>query len=384
MNCLKCQTLNDTENIFCVNCGETLKLSEAGNADLPPTLNQANILPPTQIYTPAPPNESDISPASVQTVSRPPAHINSPPSNFNPSPYIPEAQPVQRGSGKFVWLGAFVLLLVIGGGIGAFFLVKKQTQVAEILPDHLGMFVQNENKNAVAEISKQDFTNVVRAKDDLLKNESLPDVQGKPNLILYSDGSNIPLNDLKLVPLDTIKEDGSLKQINYQVVLIEGKPEMKRLRVPDGLANGKYAFALFDGFLDEGKHKFWAFRVNNAEKSDNGDAAKAMTLMMKPTPAPTPPQTIAVKPQNVSPQIEKPKSPPPSDEIAYCRTSNVVLRSAPNLSASKVAGLSGGQKVYIINYSDNYDTWRGKTANWAYVATDKGERGWVFTPLIRY
>ncbi len=60
---------------------------------------------------------------------------------------------------------------------------------------------------------------------------------------------------------------GTLKQINYQVVPIEGKPEMKRLRVPDGLANGKYAFALFDGFLDEGKHKFWAFQVKMPKKA---------------------------------------------------------------------------------------------------------------------
>lgn len=373
MNCAKCNILNDAENLFCVNCGETLKPSgKPENADLPAT----------QIYPPIVPNERDDSPDSIPTALRSPAQFVPPTQTFNPAISTPTAQPIEPSNNKFIWFGVITLLLLIGGGvIGAFFFINKQSESAEVLPDHLGMFVQNREKNGVSEISKQDFTDALQAKDDLLKSESLLNVEGKPNMILYADGKDIPLSDLKLIQLDTIKDDGNLKHIDYQAAPVEGKPEMKRLRVPDGLANGKYAFALFDGFLDDGKHKFWAFQVKNTEKSDNGDLAKEMTLSLKPTPLPTP---TAVKTQNVPSAPPKLKSPPPSDEIAYCRTNNVVLRSAPSLSASKVTGLNRGQKVYIINYSDNYDTWRGTTANWAYVATDNGQRGWVFTPLIRY
>ncbi|MEJ7743962.1 MAG: hypothetical protein WKF73_16370 [Nocardioidaceae bacterium] len=45
-----------------------------------------------------------------------------------------------------------------------------------------------------------------------MKAEALPvTVEGKPNLILYSDGKDIPLADLKLVQLDTIKDDGQFE-----------------------------------------------------------------------------------------------------------------------------------------------------------------------------
>ncbi|MDQ3089421.1 MAG: SH3 domain-containing protein, partial [Acidobacteriota bacterium] len=274
---------------------------------------------------------------------------------------------------------------------GAIYFINQPTKPAEILPDHFGMFVQNREKSAVSEISRQDYSDALLAKDDLLKTDALPVAENKPNLILYSDGKDIPLSDLKLVQLDTIKDDGSLKQINFQTSPVEGKPEMKRLRIPDGLANGKYAFALFDGFLDEGKHKFWAFQIQNAEKSDNGDLAKAMTISPKPKPSPTPPPKPP--PQNnpkppddsiIETSTPKPTVAPSSGGYAYCRTNNVVLRSAPSTSAAKVDGLYRGQKLYVISQSDNYETWRGVRGNWTLVQTENGNRGWVFSPLIRY
>lgn len=364
MNCPNCNTANDNENVFCVNCGTTISSNSA-----------ANIPPPTQQYQSLPNQNYDTSP-SVET-----AYIPQP--KFNPViPPLAE-QSVKKSSKKLIWISLILVLFLFAGGVaGAIYFIKKQAETAEVLPDHLGMFMQSGDKKAVSEIGKQDFTNALQAKDDLMKTEALPIAENKPNLILYSDGKDIPLNDLKLIQLDTIAEDGTLKQINYQVLLVEGKPEMKRLRVPDGLANGKYAFALFDGFLDEGKHKFWAFQVQNAEKTDNGEIAKAMTISTKPKPSPTP------TPQNNStPTVAstpKPSVAPPTNGYAYCKTNNVVLRSAPSLSAAKVDGLYRGQRLYVIRESDNYTTWRGTTGNWVYVETDDGLQGWVFSPLLRY
>ncbi len=270
MNCPNCKEPNDNEGVFCVNCGTNITSNSA-----------TNIPPPTQQYQSLPNQNFETLP-SIET-----AYVQQP--NFYPAISNVGEQPVKKSSKKFVWIGLIVVLFLLVGSIGgAIYFIKQQAVTAEVLPDHLGMFVQNSDKNAVAEISHQDYSSALKAKDDLMKSDALPVAENKPNLILYSDSKDISLNDLKLVQLDTIKEDGSLKQINFQASPVEGKPAMKRLRIPDGLANGKYAFALFEGFLDDGKHIFWAFQVKNAEKSDNGDLAKAITILPKPTPSPTP------------------------------------------------------------------------------------------------
>lgn len=158
--------------------------------------------------------------------------------------------------------------------------------------------------------------------------------------------------------------------------------------MPDGLANGKYAFALLDGFLDQGKHKFWAFQVKNSAKADNGDLARALTLSLKPkveTPA-----NINIANANTATVVKAAPTPKPEPmvpagaRVAYCRSSNVIMRGAPSLTAKKINGLRRGQKIYVINYSDNYDYWNGMEGNWAYVQTESGGRGWVFSPLITY
>lgn len=380
MNCPNCHTENANDNIFCVSCG--------GN--LAPPIGGATTQPsPTQSF-----KLDDLNaPDSVQTAFRgtPAPNFDNAP-NFNPSiPYIAAPPAKKSGSGKFVLIGALAFLLLIGGGIGAFFLINRQAANKETLPDHLGLFLAND-KNLV-ELTKQDSTNAVATKDDLLKNDALPATGDKPNVILFSDGKDIPIGDLKLVPLDQIKDDGTLKQINFQAAPVEGKSEMKRLRVPDGLANGKYAFALFDGFLDEGKHKFWAFQVKNAQKSDNGDLAKALSLSMKPktaSPSSSNANTAAATDSNTTSVVKVAPTPKPApiapagSQVAYCASSNVVMRGAPSLSARKINNLKRGQKIYIINYSDNYDSWNGMEGNWAYVQTESGGRGWVFSPLISY
>lgn len=378
MNCPHCHTENDNDNVFCVSCGKTIA---------PPKNLAATTLPsPTEYYHVNQLNQTEDSPESVQTLYKTTPQFDQSKAKFDPTIPFQPTRTEKRKSGVFLWLGlgALLLLLVVGGGIVGYFLLNKQpvTTTTENLPDHLGMFIQNKDKNNLTEIGKQDYNNVVQAKDDLLKNESLPVAEDKPNLLLFYDSKEVPLGDLKLVQIDSIKDDGSLKQINYQAAPVDNKPEIKRLRVPDGLATGKYAFALFDGFLDEGKHKFWAFQVKNAPKLDNGDLAKAMTLSLKP-------KTTVLQQNSNSTAIDKPAptpkpapSAPSGAQVAYCKSNNIVLRSSPSLTARKVSALKRGQKIYIINYSENYDYWNGMEGNWAYIQTENGSRGWVFSPLI--
>lgn len=387
MNCPSCGTVNEKDNSFCVGCGEPFAPVQAATAALPATMMGADNLPPTQ-FIPSDRADAPDAPDSVQTNFRTTPPFDRSMQNFYPSIADPGAQADRGGSGKVIWFGALAVLLVllIGGGIAAIYLTNQKSASAEVLPDHLGMFVQNTEKTAVSEISKQDYASALTAKDDLLKNESLPTVGGKSNLLLYADGRDVPLNDLKLIQLDTIRDDGTLKQISYQAAPVEGKPEIKRLRVADGLANGKYAFALFEGFLDEGKHKFWAFQVKNGEKTDNGDLAKALTLTVKPKTAPAANANLnhANTTIKTAPTPKPEPSAPAGARVAYCASSNVVMRGSPSLTGRKVNALRRGQKIYVINYSENSDYWNGMEGNWAYVQTESGSRGWVFTPLINY
>jgi hypothetical protein len=87
------------------------------------------------------------------------------------------------------------------------------------------------------------------------------------------------------------------------------------------------------------------------------------------SPTPTPKPTVA---------------PPIGSRTGYADTNNVVVRAAPSLDAQKVSGLKRGQKIYVLGFSNNYDNWNGLEGNWANVQTETGQRGWVFSPLIRY
>jgi hypothetical protein len=269
---------------------------------------------------------------------------------------------------------AIVLLGAIGAAAGVFWYWQRTT--SEALPDHLGLFAQRQDRSQLDEIKKLDISNAIEGKDLLLKNESLPSLDPNPAIILYADGNDVPVTDLRLIQLDTIKEDGSFKQIEFQASPVEGKAEMKHLRVPGGIANGKYAFALIDGYLNEGKHKFWPFQVKTSVKSDNGSELRAVTVSLKPTPTPIPSVKTPVPTPNSMP-------PPSGGTIAYCTTSNLVLRNGPSQDAYKLRNLRRGEKVYILRYSENTEVFNGIVSQFAYVQTESGQTGWVFAAFLR-
>jgi hypothetical protein len=329
-----------------------------------------------------------------QNYNQPPANFNQTPANVNPSmpvfnpsvPFIqPSPPPPKSRFGLLIGAGVFLLVLlcgVIGGGL---YYLNKPEKTTEVLPDHLGLFFQNSDKTSVEELKKQDFTNALEGKEKILKDDSIPAVESKPNLILYSDGKDIPLADLKLIQLDSVKKDGSMKQIDFKATPVEGKTEMKRLWFTENLARGKYAFALIDGFFDEGKHKFWAFQVKESDRSDNGNMVREVNVSIKDKSKDTNSNTSSNTEKTKVTPTPKPVVPPPvGSRTAYAATNSVVIRRAPSLSAQKIGGLRRGQKIYILGYSSNYDYWNGLEGNWANIQTESGQRGWVFSPLIRY
>lgn len=368
MNCPNCHAINDNDNLFCVNCG--LPFSQIAGAE--------TSLPPTQAVDPRQfSNQNYIPLHSTETRVAPQHPFDH--SVYNPA--LPNTGDYQRKSGtKFVLFGAAVIL-ILGIGGGAAFLLTKQNTSSEILPEHLGMFVQSASKDRVDEIKKHDFANAFEGGNSLFKDETLPVLDEKPSWVLYADGKDVPVNDLRLIQLDTIKDDGSLKQLDFQAAPVEGKPEMKRLRVTDRLADGKYAFALLEGYLDEGKHKFWAFQIKNSGKSDNGDALKSTTVALKPKSAANEIQTANM---TAVPKNPPPAAPPPGIlRVAYATTGNLVLRGGPSQSSAKIGGLYRGQKVHVISYSDNYEHFKSHYANYAYIQTEGGKRGWVYTAFLK-
>jgi uncharacterized protein YgiM (DUF1202 family) len=140
------------------------------------------------------------------------------------------------------------------------------------------------------------------------------------------------------------------------------------------LANGKYAFALMDGFINDGTHKFWAFRVLNATKSDNGEALKASSLQVKPAASPAAPAR-----QPAAPSVP----PPPGATLARSATNNLVLRSGPSQSSPKIRNLGSGEQVYILEYSSNSEVFKGTVSRYALVQTMNGQRGWVFAAYLK-
>ena len=393
MICPNCQTIFQSAKAFCANCGANL--SQAGNqiGDTnaptesfpypPPTIefSHNSISPPqfaqqsentpslTQSYTPSNSLETIIIPSSQFGASE--AH------NFASPVSSPSVQPQTANTNKklFAWIGAISTVL-LAAGLGGFVLLSKYSLKTEILPEHLGMFVQNKEKNKIEEIKKQDFANALDGTDKLLKDDNLINAEGSPNLLLYSDGKDVPLNDLRLIQLDTIKPDGTVKQIDFQAAPVEGKPEIKRIRIPEGLANSKYAFAILDGFLDEGKHKFWAFQVKNSEKTNNDAALKSSTVSLKPKQEKTDKNTK---------QTSKPVVPPPTGTYAYSTINRLIVRDSPSLSGGDTGiRISKDQRVYVQSHSSHTDTWKGRTGKWAYINTDDGISGWVFTPLLKY
>jgi hypothetical protein len=369
MICSKCNTANDTENVFCVNCGNSLPGSAANTVEI-----RESAPPPTVAYSPQGKAPDTLETGHVRvSVPQPPIHSYPAPSGLAAEPPVRRTSRVAIVFGVVLTLGILIAIIAAAGGY--FYFYRDTGPVAaEALPGHLGLFAQSKERDRVDEIKKFDFADAVVGKDEILKTDAIPTLDTEPNLLLYSDGSDIPLSDLRLVQIDTINADGTFKQIDFQAAPVEGKPEMKRLRVPGGLANGKYAFALMDGFINDGKHKFWAFRVLNATKSDNGEALKASSLQVKPAPSPAP---AARQPATPS------APPPPGGTLARSTTNNLVLRSGPSQSSPKIRNLGSGEQVYIIEYSSNSEVFKGTVSRYALVQTMNGQRGWVFAAYLK-
>lgn len=360
MICLNCNAVNDDEYFFCVNCGGTISAgspfgieTDKPSGHLPPN-SVATVVQPFRQYTPSTPV-------------------------FNPATALSGENRTSKVGKISIWFGS--ALVVIALGAGAYYFLSKPAVAVEVMPEHLGMFVQSNEKDRVDEVKRQDVSNALKARDDLLKSETLPNLEPNPNLVLYADNTDVPINDLRLIQLDTIKDDGTMKQLDIQAAPVDGKPAMKRLRVPEKLANGKYAFALLDGFLNEGKHKFWPFQVRNSSKSDNGDMLKASSFPTKPKTEPAAPSTLT------SSEVPAPRPPsataPPGSTVAYNTTSRLVLRSGPSQTSPKIGNLARGQRVHIIQYSDNTEYFAGMNSRFAYIQTDTGRRGWVFAAYLR-
>jgi hypothetical protein len=366
MKCPKCGTENNADYVFCVNCGTSITASHGGSGQSFPTTPYLhdNESVPTAVY---------------------PGRTPPPTTNFDPLP------PVKKRS-IWPWLLALGVLglIVVAGGVGVFlFVMQKGGSVGgnSTLPDHFGMFIIDQNGAKVNEIAKVESTNVLGSKDALLTDAAKSRSAGAPDVILYAEGSDIPLSDLKFVDLGSIEDNGNLRQIEFQAVPVDGKRAMKRIKFPNGVANGKYAFAVFEGSLDDGKHRLWPLQIENSTKADNADIAKTLSIELS---GKTSPDANSNSNSNVNNAVLNTPTPAPKptvtapvgSTVAFCNSANVIVRAEPGLEAKRLTMLKKGQRVFVIRYSDNTDMWKGVESNWAYIQTESGSRGWVFTPFI--
>jgi serine/threonine protein kinase len=275
----------------------------------------------------------------------------------------------------YVLLGVLSVVLL---GILAYMIVPGLLKKSVALPDHFGLFNRSRDDRLTA-LRFKEFSNLLKGRDELKEDSSLPTAETNPNLILYSDQQTIPSVDLKLIKLDSIKDDGSIESWEYQIAPVDGNPEMKQIKVRSGLPKGRYALALLKGNLDDGTHKLWAFQVENG--AENPAEAQRMALTLKPTPAPTPTPQVITKTVTVPQQTEPESS--FSGPTGVCWSNDVRLRSAPTQNSAVVGKLARGQRVAKLNYSSNMETFKGVTAGWYYVQTSNGTTGWVFAHYIR-
>lgn len=360
MICPNCNTPNEKANVYCISCGTPLM--PGGGAG--PTVSG------NRQYE----NGSSVSEETLVLNQADRARQEPPPTYVYPQQPAPAPTPVKSSNMPlFAALGVLAVLLLGGGA----YLVISKMGPTEKLPDHLGLFAQSADKQNLNEVAKHDVTNALQARTDLLKNETLPTLEESPNLIFYSDGKS-SINDLRLVQLDTIKDDGTLQQLDFQAAPLDWKPEINRLRVPSAMANGKYAFVMLDGFLNEGKHKFWAFQVKNSSKSSNGDALKTTTVSLKPTPTPAPKQQA---PQGGT--LPVPVLPKPPGNTVTSNTTFLILRAGPSQSSAKIRNLARGETVEVLGYSSNTETFKGQTSTFTQVRTADGTVGWAFTAFLR-
>lgn len=354
MTCPKCGTVNDAQYIYCVNCGTSIP----GD--------------PSSGY----PTASEVT--SEKTAYLPAHHTAQPTQQFG-QPYTQAIPPARKSRAPILIVSAVALVFLLAAAGVAIWLVNQTAQTAEVLPDHFGVFylVNDQAK----EVSKVETGNLLESNGKLISVAENSISVGTPEIILFAEGTDISLRDLKFIDLESINADGNMKQIEFQTTPVDGKRAMKRLKFPDGLANGKYAFVVFNGSLNDGKHRLWPIQIDGSKKADNNDIAKVFTLNISETIAnsntnaqPTPP---------TAPSTPKPKvDGPVGSTVAYCNSTDVIVRASAGLNAKRLTMLKKGQRVFVIRYSENTDVWKGTESNWAYVQTESGKRGWVFTPFI--
>lgn len=367
MNCPSCGTEIPLNERFCRNCGYDTTLP-------PPTLNSAM---PTLRGTPfQTPTHRDNAAETAQMWAAPSTGPISAPLGMPPT---------QKRSPLFVpaIVGSIILALTVVGVL-AYFALRDNgdgtgAETAGPLPDHFGVFLRDGEK--LTELRRLDFTDAIKGRDSMLGDATLPRAGARPVLILYAEPQDIPTSDLKLVQLDGIDPGGSVRHWNFQVSPIEGgRRGMKQIKVPDGLASGKYALALMRDYLNEGNHKFWPFQVTEGAATPGSPQVVTLQVKSNTSVGPTPKPSVATP-------TPKPTAPPPTDggTLAYCNDDNVVLRGTPSLTGPKVNKLMRGQKLWVIGRSTNKTSWGGITADWAHVQLyDRSQTGWVFSPFISY
>ncbi|OLE50733.1 MAG: hypothetical protein AUG51_26650 [Acidobacteria bacterium 13_1_20CM_3_53_8] len=364
MNCQQCGTEIIAGERFCRNCGA----SAYGTA--PTVSDKTFVLPqqqqPTQGY------------AAPQTTPAWQPQQSAPLPPF--SPPVIAAAPPRRSASKWPLIFVAGLIAVVAIGAIAFFALRAMRNSNSVaasgaLPDHFGIFVRD--GDSLNELRRRDFSNAVEGRDSINNDSSLVRADGMPTVILYAEAQDIPVADLKLVQVDSIDSDGNAKYWSYQVSPVEGRSGMKQIKVAGGLPTGRYAFALFNGYVNEGNHKLWPFEVENGVSSPS-ESPQVAKLQVKPTPSPTPAQSR--QPATAQQQ----QMGPPGARLGYCNDNNVVVRAMPDLNGAKINKLDRGQKVWVLGVSPNYSTWNGITSNWTQVQTYDGSRGWVFSPFISY
>ncbi len=341
MVCTQCNTVNDAESVFCIGCGRSMT-------------NQSGF-------------HGSVASQETEVVNIGQAGFT--PGGFTPS--HPQVEAPRRSGVSPVLLVGLGIAVIFGLGAIAFILVGPTIGgVSETLPSHLGMFVQSDNKDKVDEIKRQDFTNAIEARTALTKDGSLPYLVAQPSLILYADGKDIPVNDVRLVQLDTLKDDGTMKTLDFQVAPIDGKNDMKRIRLPAQLATGKYAFTFFDGYFNEGKHKFWPFQVKDSSKTDNGDALKAWSVAPKPKTSAAPgTQSSSIPPTSAALPPPMPAGPPPTG-MRTIIGNGVRVRTGPgsNYGYHPTYRLNRNAQVNVVNYVGYECPSRGKGCGpWALI-----------------
>lgn len=370
MICPNCGTEIPLNERFCRNCGqETVAPASTINAGAP-TLRGIPFDTPTHRD------------AAAET-----ARIWNAPSTGPISAPLNAPQP-QRRSPLFIPLMAGSVILVLTAvGLLAYFLLRDKTagttsEASGPLPDHFGIFLRD--GDTLTELRRMDYSDAIKGRDAMLGDTTLARADARPVIILYAESQDIPTSDLKLVQLDGIDPGGSVRYWSFQAAPIEGgRRGMKQIKVPAGLANGKYALALMRDYLNEGNHKFWPFQVTEGAATPTGSPQVAM-LPVKNTPASGPTPRAASTTPTPRP-AESPSTPSTGGTLAYCNDDNVVLRGTPSLTGRKVNKLMRGQKVWALGKSSNKTSWGGVTSDWTHVQLyDRSQTGWVFSPFISY